>query len=126
MPAGRGVTRLAAMHVIHHAHLRGPSSASEGDGERFCAAGPACGVHDFQVWIHTLPPGAHTPVQRHAGAFAALVMAGSGKLLVDGGPTRFQAPCTLVVPPHCDFQIANNATLPLRVVSVFTSEPASR
>lgn len=112
------------MHVIHHAHLidlaqRGP------DGEqRFCAIGPSCGVHDFQVWIHTLPPAAHTPLQRHAGSFAALVLAGSGKLLVDGGPLRFQSPCTLVVPPHCDFRISNNAAVPLRVVSVFTSASA--
>jgi gentisate 1,2-dioxygenase len=77
-------------------------------------------VNAFQVWMHTLPPGAHTPVQQHDGAFAALVLAGSGKLLVNGGPLRFQSPCTLVVPPQADFQLVNNATVPLWVVSVFT------
>lgn len=92
----------------------------------YCAVGPACGVHDFQVWVHTLPPGAHTPLQQHAGSFACLVLTGSGKLLVDGGPQRFQAPCTLVVPPGVDFQVANNTALPLRVLSVFTAKPVAR
>jgi quercetin dioxygenase-like cupin family protein len=118
------------MYVIHHTHLmelacRGAASLSPGE-HRFCAIGPACGVSAFQVWMHTLPPGAQTPVQQHAGTFAALALAGSGKLLVNGGPQRFHSPCTLVVPPHTDFQLVNNAAVPLLVVSVFTAEPTSR
>jgi gentisate 1,2-dioxygenase len=114
------------MYVIHHAHLMGPPCHTADHpvpGEhRFCAVGPACGVQAFQVWMHTLPPGAQTPVQQHTGAFAALVLAGSGKLLVNGGPQRFQSPCTLVVPPHSSFQLVNNAAIPLLVVSVFTPD----
>jgi len=119
-----GLHTLQGMFVIHHAHLinqAGRTEATLQAGEqRFCAIGPACGVNAFQVWMHTLPPGAHTPVQQHDGAFAALVLAGSGKLLVNGGPLRFQSPCTLVVPPRADFQLVNNAAVPLWVVSVFT------
>lgn len=122
MPWPGRLRRLRAMHVFHHQHLK--SLAQDRDGEQhFCAIGPPCGVHDFQVWVHTLPPGAHTPLQRHAGSFACLAFSGSGKLLIDGGPVRFQAPCTLVVPPGCDFQITNNSALPLRVLSVFNTEP---
>jgi len=129
MPDAPRLRTLAAMYVIHHAHLiaqacRSRQGLSAGE-QRFCAVGPACGVNAFQVWMHTLPPGAHTPLQRHSGAFAALVLAGSGKLLVNGGPLRFQSPCTLIVPPHTDFQLVNNAVLPLLVVSVFTAEPAA-
>lgn len=109
------------MYVIHHAHL--PDTAALPGEHCVCAAGPACGVHAFQVWMHTLPPGAHTPVQQHGGSFAALALAGGGKLLVGGGPLRFQSPCTLVVPPHTDFQLVNNSAIPLVVVSVFTTEP---
>jgi gentisate 1,2-dioxygenase len=118
------------MYVIHHAHLmelacRAAARSTPGE-HRFCAAGPTCGVNDFQVWMHTLPPGAQTPVQQHTGSFAALVLAGSGKLLINGGPLRFQSPCTLVVPPLSDFQLVNNAAVPLLVVSVFTAEPTTR
>lgn len=129
MPDLPRLSTLPAMYVIHHAHLiaqacRSHEGLSAGE-QRFCAVGAACGVSAFQVWMHTLPPGAHTPLQRHAGSFAALVLAGSGKLLVNGGPLRFQSPCTLVVPPHSDFQLVNNAVLPLLVVSVFTAEPCA-
>lgn len=126
MPCRPRLTTLAAMYVIHHAHLIDtPGGAVPGE-QRYCAAGPRLGVAAFQVWVHTLPPGAHTPLQQHTGCFAALVTGGSGKLLVNGGPLRFQSPCTLVVPPHTDFQIVNNAAVPLRVVSVFTAEPLDR
>ncbi len=130
MQAPPGLPTLPAMYVIHHAHLMDlacHAAARTSPGEqRFCAVGPACGVNDFQVWMHTLPPGAQTPVQQHGGSFAALVLAGSGKLLINGGPLRFQSPCTLVVPPHADFQIVNNAAVPMLVVSVFTAEPTAR
>ena len=111
------------MHAYPHQHLKDPSPAESAAEERTCVIGPRCGVHDFQAWAHTLPPGALTPAQRHAGSWACLVLAGTGKLLLDGAPLRFQAPCTLVVPPGSDFQIANNGTQPLRLVSVFTVPP---
>jgi len=124
MPRRPGLPTLGGMFVIHHAHLIDRADrtdpALQAGEQRFCAIGPACGVNAFQVWMHTLPPGAHTPVQQHHGAFAALALAGSGKLLVNGGPQRFQSPCTLVVPPGADFQLVNNAAVPLLVVSVFT------
>lgn len=126
MPPGVLLRTLAAMYVIHHSTLMAPTPGDTTGEMRYCAIGPALGVHDFQLWVHTLPPGAHTPVQQHTGCFACVVLAGSGKLLVNGGPLRFQSPCTLVVPPDSDFQIANNAAVPLRLVSVFTAAPAPR
>lgn len=126
MPRHPPLRTLAAMYVIHHSSLMAPAPGDATGELRYCAIGPALGVHDFQLWVHTLPPGAHTPVQQHTGSFACVVLAGSGKLLVNGGPLRFQSPCTLVVPAHSDFQIANNAAVPLRLVSVFTAEPTPR
>lgn len=125
MPRPARLRKLPVMHVFHHQHLKGLALDPERE-QHYCAIGPPCGVRDFQVWVHMLPPGTHTPLQRHAGSFACLAFSGSGKLLIDGGPVRFQAPCTLVVPPGCDFQIANNSTLPLRVLSVFNAEPTPR
>jgi quercetin dioxygenase-like cupin family protein len=77
----------------------------------------------FEVWMHTLPPGGHLPVQRHGGELVGLALAGSGKLLVAGGPQRFQSPCTLVIPPDTEFQVVNNGAVALQLVLVFTQAP---
>ena len=108
------------MHVIHHTHL----DVEADDGERrLKAAGSACGIGGFEVWVHTLSPGTHTTPRTHTGELAALALSGSGKLLVEGGPQRFQAPCTLVVPARVEYQFVNNSPLPLQLVVVFTHVP---
>jgi hypothetical protein len=33
------------------------------------------------------------------------------------------SPCTLLVPPHLSFELVNNGTTTLRLVSVFTAAP---
>jgi len=109
------------MHVIHHAHLSQP--AHEGE-QRFAVADRACGITNFEVWMHTLAPGAESTEQRHHGELVAVALAGSGKLLIDGGPQRFHSPCTLVVPAGCEFRLVNNATVPLQFVVVCTDVPS--
>jgi quercetin dioxygenase-like cupin family protein len=105
------------MHVIHHAHLSRPADDGE---QRFPVAGRSCGINAFEVWMHTLSPGAESADQRHHGELAAIALAGSGKLLIDGGPQRFHSPCTLVIPAGCEFRIVNNASVPLQFVVVCT------
>lgn len=108
------------MYVIHHAHL----NACDADGaQRLAAAGPGCGIAGFQVWMHLLAPGAHSGAQRHRGELVAIALAGSGKVLVDGGPQRFQSPCTVVIPPHAEFEFVNNAAVPLQLVVVSSVAP---
>jgi len=111
---------LQRMLVIHHSHL----AESLHDGkQRFAVVDAARGIGLFEVWMHTLAPGAHSPVQQHRGEMAVLALAGGGKLLVAGGPQRFQSPCTLVIPPATEFQFVNNASVPLQLVEVFTDAP---
>jgi uncharacterized cupin superfamily protein len=94
-------------------------------GERsLAAAGPSHGVKSFEVWVGALEPGEHGTVCTHDGEMVVLALAGTGKLVVDGGPQRFMAPCTLLVPPHLSFELVNNGTTTLRLVSVFTAPPA--
>ena len=108
------------MYVIHHAH----PDTCEADGvQRLAAAGPACEVSAFQVWIHQLAPGVHATAQRHDGELVAIALAGSGKVLLDGGPQRFQSPCTVVIPPQVEFEFVNNASIPLQLVIVFSRAP---
>lgn len=108
------------MYVIHHAHL--PHETVDGE-LRIPAAGAERGLSGFSVSVRTLDPGAHTAPQRHAGELVMLALHGGGKLLVDGGPQRFNGPCTLMIPPLQSFQLVNNGTAPLQLVWVYTAAP---
>lgn len=108
------------MYVIHHAH---PGTCDADGVQRLAAAGPACELAAFQVWIHQLAPGVHSAAQRHDGELVAVALAGSGKVLLDGGPQRFQSPCTVVIPPQVEFEFVNNASIPLQLVVVFSAPP---
>ena len=84
------------------------------------AVDPRAGISAFEIRLLTLEPGVHGPVSQHAGELAVVVLAGSGKLVIDGGPTRFTAPCSLLIPPGEPYQIVNNGSAALQLVSVFT------
>jgi len=108
------------MHIVHHAHLR---CAHEGGEHRLVAAGRDQGVAAFEVWLSTLQPGAATAEMRHGGELVAVAQQGAGKLLVDGAPQRFQAPCSLLIPPGSRFRVANNGGAVLHLVWVCTCAP---
>ena len=106
------------MRIINHTAL--VHEALQGL-QRACVAGASHGIHQFEVWVDQLDPGASTPLSRHAAEQALIVMDGSGKLLLSDGPQRFQAPCTLVVPAGADHQVANVGTGVLRLITVKTT-----
>ena len=107
------------MYIVQHLHPIGCR------GERsLAAAGPDHGLKSFEVWIGTLEPGEHGTVSMHAGEMVVLALAGTGKLVVDGGPQRFMAPCTLLVPPLLSFELVNNGTTTLQLVSIFNAAPS--
>ena len=108
------------MHIVHHAHL--PCVRRPGE-RRLVAACRDQGIAGFEVWMVTLEPGGATGELRHAGELVAVAHEGAGKLLVDGGPQRFQAPCSLLIPAGCTFQVANNGGSPLHLVWVCTQAP---
>lgn len=109
------------MFIVHHAHL----STQRLDGElRLAAADRSMGICGFQVWLHRLEPGAHGVACRHDGELVVLVLAGCGKLLLDGGPHRLAAPCTILVPQQRTFQFVNHGAVTLQMVQVCTRAPA--
>jgi mannose-6-phosphate isomerase-like protein (cupin superfamily) len=108
------------MYVVHHSHLESRRGAGE---RRRAVADRRLGVQAFAIWTHRLEPGARSPQALHHGELAVLVLAGRGKLLVDGGPVRFAAPCTLLPPPHLPFRVCNDGTETLQLVTVCTPEP---
>lgn len=118
--ATHSIGSTTAMQIISHAHLKRQRRHGE---QLFAAADSSLGVRRFEVWMRTLEPGAHSLEKRHGGELVVLVLAGCGKLLVDGGPQRFAAPCTVLVPPHRPFQFVNHGALPLQMVAVCTETP---
>ena len=111
---------FGAMHIVHHAHLKQLRSDGE---QRFAAADRSLGVQAFEVWVRRLDPGAHSIEKQHDGELVVLVLSGCGKLLIDGGPQRFSAPCTVLVPPHRPFQFVNHGSEPMQMVAVCTARP---
>jgi oxalate decarboxylase/phosphoglucose isomerase-like protein (cupin superfamily) len=114
--------RAVFMHVVHHAHL---PHLHIGGELCIAAADYSRGIAGFEVWVRTLEAGAHTEPQRHGGELVVLALAGGGKLLIDGGPQRFNGPCTLLIPAKLQFQLVNNGTAPLQLVWVFTAAPTA-
>jgi uncharacterized cupin superfamily protein len=109
------------MRVIHHVHCTGVATD---DGLPTVVANRDHGLQRFEVATQALDPGAASAVVRQVGEMVVLALAGSGKLLVDGGPQRFQAPCTLVLPRDAEFRVVNNGAVALHLVWV--SAPDAR
>jgi uncharacterized cupin superfamily protein len=111
------------MRVIHHVHC---ACAAPDDGRPAVVDGGAHGVHRFEVATQALAPGSASAVVRHTGEMVVLALAGSGKLLVDGGPQRLQALCTLVLPNGAEFRVVNNGTVAFQLVWLSAPDAADR
>lgn len=110
------------MYIVHHAHL---ATLCDGGERQFAAADRSLGVNAFEVWMRRIDPGAQTREMRHDGELVVLVLAGCGKVLIDGGPQRFHAPCTVIIPAGRSFRFANHGCEPMQMVAVFTRRPVA-
>jgi len=108
------------MFIVQHSHVM---TQRVGGELRLPAADCSLGIDAFQVWLHRLEPGAHGVACRHDGELVVLVQAGCGKLLLDGGPQRLAAPCTVLVPQQRTFQFVNHGVETLQMVLVCTRAP---
>ncbi|HUP07307.1 MAG TPA: cupin domain-containing protein [Caldimonas sp.] len=102
------------MHVIHHAAL--PRQADAGCSTRTVAGASVCAA-PFVVRTVAIDPGACTAAPA-ADALVLIALDGTGKLLVDGAPQRFHAPCTLIVPEGASHRVVNDGATPLQLVCV--------
>jgi len=108
------------MNVIHHTML--PRRTGEGCCTQ-SVAGADLGRLPFEVEVQTVEANAATEETTAAAARVVLVLAGSGRLVLESGSQRFQAPCTLLVPAGAAFQVVNNGALQLQLVSIFVPCP---
>lgn len=110
------------MLVIRHEQLPAQAGAAT-VGQRVVDA--SLGIHGFEAWTHRLGCGQKTAELRHSGELIVLAQAGSGKLLLDGAPLTFQAPCTVLVPAEADFRFVNQGQQALELVWVCTRRPVA-
>jgi mannose-6-phosphate isomerase-like protein (cupin superfamily) len=104
------------MNVIHHTML--PRRTGEGCCTQ-SVAGADLGRLPFEVEVQTVEANAATEETTAAAARVVLVLAGSGRLVLESGSQRFQSPCTLLIPAGASFQMINTATSQLQLVAVF-------
>jgi quercetin dioxygenase-like cupin family protein len=103
------------MYVVHHR----PSPADSAPGHRrVLAAGREFGITCFEATLHTLDAGGTLTPRASSGESAAVVLNGGGKLLVDGAPYRFHAPCTLLLPAGDELAIVNNGVEQLQLLLI--------
>jgi len=108
------------MHVIHHATL--PRHAEGGCSVQTVADASMCAV-PLRVQTLVVEPGSATEPLTAAPARVVIAIAGCGKLVLDSGPERFHAPCTLVVPAGSAHRIVNHGATPLELVCVQATGP---
>ena len=86
-------------------------------------AGHAQGVSSMEVWHQVMAPGAETPIHRHACEEVILVLAGSGRVIVEGEASDFQANSTLIVPPDLVHQLVNTGSEDMVLVAALGTAP---
>jgi hypothetical protein len=101
------------MHAIAHTTLPRVRDAGR---ESFSAANRDLGITAFEIWVEYLAAGAQLTLEDHGGDRVGLVMSGFGKLLVDGAPQRFHAPCTLILPTGSECKVVNTGAEVMHLV----------
>jgi quercetin dioxygenase-like cupin family protein len=86
-------------------------------------AGHAQGVSSMEVWHQVMAPGAETPIHRHACEEVILVLAGSGRVIVEGEASDFKANSTLIVPPDVVHQLVNTGSEDMVLVAALGTAP---
>jgi len=110
------------MNVINHTML--PRQVGAGCCSQTVADAGLCQA-PFEIQVLHLDAGAATDDAAHRQARIVVVLAGSGKLLVEGGPQRFAAPCTLLIPAGARHRFVNNAATPMQLVAVSAAPAVS-
>lgn len=113
-------TILGAGRFMHIDHTTLPRLRDAGC-ERVVVADRQLGVSAFELSLEWLQPGAHTALRRGDGDRVVLVMSGFGKLLVDGAPQRFHAPCSLILPAGAECAVVNVGAVTLELVVALAS-----
>lgn len=108
------------MYVIENASLA--TSAIPGIQHRTLAS-RAQGLQHLSLWMQTVDAGGATPPHRHDCEEVVVVLAGRGRLEIDGVAHPFGPDTTLVIPANVDHQIFSDGPEPLQCVAAFAATP---
>lgn len=90
--------------VIPHENL--PSFGKCGASLRGLATA-SMGAKQHEIWRSSLAPGGCTPKHTHDTEETFIYLSGKGKVVMNGIETYFEAPCTVICPPHIEHQFFN-------------------
>jgi len=108
------------MYVVEHARL----APSHIPGiEHRTVASAAHGLAHLSVWCQAIEPGSATPPHRHDCEEVVVVLAGHGRLVIDGVAHPFGPDTTLVIPAEVDHQIFSDGPGMLHCVAAFAATP---
>jgi quercetin dioxygenase-like cupin family protein len=88
-------------------------------------AGPRNGLHDLEVWMQTIAPGAGTPVHAHDCEEVVVVLRGAGECELEGRVEAFGPGSTIIVPRGAVHRITNTGAEELFVVAALAAAPVT-
>jgi mannose-6-phosphate isomerase-like protein (cupin superfamily) len=88
-------------------------------------ASRAHGAKGIELWKQKVEPDAATPVHLHECEEVVVVLQGSGRLIMDGRISEFEANSTLIIPPDTVHQILNTGREELFIIGCFNSSPVA-
>jgi quercetin dioxygenase-like cupin family protein len=86
-------------------------------------AGPRDGLRTMEVWRQTIAPGAETPWHRHDCEEVIVILAGRGRLDIQGMSQTFGADSSLILPANLVHRLANDGDAPLELIGVLGMAP---
>lgn len=108
------------MTVLPHASI----AALELPGLRHrTIAGPRDGLRGMEVWRQTIAPGEATPLHKHDCEEVVVILAGRGRLEVEGKFQGFERDSSLILPANIVHRIANDGAEPLELIGILGMAP---
>lgn len=76
------------------------------------------GTRQFEVWVAHHAPHACTIAHRHDSEEILIFFKGKGVIRTDSKEYPFEAPCTVILPPHTLHQVCNTTDEPTNAIGI--------
>ncbi len=86
-------------------------------------AGPREGLRSMEVWRQTIAPGEATPLHKHDCEEVIVILAGRGRLEIEGESQGFGPETSLILPANAVHRIANTGAEPLELIGILGMAP---
>ena len=86
-------------------------------------AGPRDGLCTMEVWRQTIAPGEATPLHKHDCEEVVVILAGRGRLEIEGKSQGFGPDSSLILSANAVHRIANDGAEPLELIGILGMAP---